>query len=77
MKIDGIDSMSVDDLWSLHDKLASILSRKLSEEKERLERRLLCERPESRSRLMANRTLARRAANLRRDVCQQHRETLF
>ena len=40
MKIDGIDSMSVDDLWSLHDKLASILSRKLSEEKERLERRL-------------------------------------
>ena len=40
MKIDEINSMSVDDLWSLHDKLAFILSRKLSEEKERLERRL-------------------------------------
>ena len=40
MKIDGIDSMSVDDLWSLHDKLASILSRKLSEEKKRLDDRL-------------------------------------
>ena len=40
MKIDEINSMSVDDLWSLHDKLVSILSKRLSEEKERLDRRL-------------------------------------
>ena len=40
MKIDEIKSMSVDDLWSLHDKLVSTLSRKLSEEKRRLDRRL-------------------------------------
>ena len=40
MKIDEIKSMSVDDLWSLHDRLVSTLSRKLSEEKRRLDRRL-------------------------------------
>jgi DNA-binding protein H-NS len=40
MKIDEINSMSVDDLWSLHDKLVSTLSRKLSEEKKRLDDRL-------------------------------------
>src|SRR6516165_2809955 len=40
MKIDEIKSMSADDLWSFHDKLVSTLSRKLSEEKRRLDRRL-------------------------------------
>jgi DNA-binding protein H-NS len=40
MKIDEINSMSVDNLWSLHDKLVSILSKRLSEEKQRLDRRL-------------------------------------
>ena len=40
MKIDGIDSMSVDDLWSLREKLDSVLSKKLSEERKRLNRRI-------------------------------------
>jgi DNA-binding protein H-NS len=40
MKIDRINSMSVDDLWSLREKLDSLLSKKLSEEKERLNRRI-------------------------------------
>ena len=40
MKINEIASMSVDDLWSLREKLDSLLSKKLSEEKERLNRRI-------------------------------------
>src|SRR5262252_4001350 len=36
MKVNGITSMSVDDLWSLREKLDSVLSKKLAEEKERL-----------------------------------------
>ena len=28
MKIDEINSLSVDDLWSLHDDVVSVLSRK-------------------------------------------------
>ena len=40
MKIDEINSLSVDDLWSLHDDVVSMLSRKLSDEKKRLDRRL-------------------------------------
>jgi hypothetical protein len=40
MKIDEINSMSLDDLWSLHEKLNSVLSRRLPEEKKRLERRI-------------------------------------
>jgi DNA-binding protein H-NS len=33
-------SMSVDQLWSLHETITSVLARKMSAEKERLERRL-------------------------------------
>ena len=40
MKIDEINSMSLDDLWSLHEKLNSMLSKRLPEEKKRLERRI-------------------------------------
>jgi DNA-binding protein H-NS len=40
MKPNEITSMSVDDLWSLREKLDSVLSKKLSEEKERLNRRI-------------------------------------
>jgi DNA-binding protein H-NS len=35
-------SMSVDQLWSLHETITSVLARKMSAEKERLEQRL-CE----------------------------------
>jgi DNA-binding protein H-NS len=34
------ESMSVDQLWSLHEMIASELARKITAEKERLERRL-------------------------------------
>ena len=40
MKTDEINSLSVDDLWSLHDEVVSVLSRKLSEEKKHLDDRL-------------------------------------
>jgi DNA-binding protein H-NS len=40
MKIAELKSMSVDDLWSLHEQVDSILSSKLLQEKQRLERRL-------------------------------------
>ena len=36
----NFNSMSVDDLWSLHEQLASVLASKLSQEKARLEKRL-------------------------------------
>src|SRR6202166_1414197 len=35
-----LESMSVDQLWSLHEMIASELARKITAEKERLERRL-------------------------------------
>ena len=40
MKIADLKSMSVDELWSLHERVDSILSRKILEEKRRLDRRL-------------------------------------
>src|ERR1700746_3584758 len=40
MKIADLKSMSVDELWSLHEQLDSILSSKIVEEKQRLEHRL-------------------------------------
>jgi DNA-binding protein H-NS len=35
-----LESMSVDQLWSLHEMIASVLARKITVEKERLEQRL-------------------------------------
>lgn len=35
-----LEAMSVDQLWSLHEKIASALARKITAEKERLEHRL-------------------------------------
>ena len=40
MKIKPLNSMSVDELWALHEQISSVLSSKMSEEKARLERRL-------------------------------------
>jgi DNA-binding protein H-NS len=40
MKHFDLKSMSVDELWSLHELLASVLARKIAIEKDRLERRL-------------------------------------
>jgi DNA-binding protein H-NS len=40
MKSHTIKSMSVGELWSLHEKVSSILARKLNEERARLEERL-------------------------------------
>jgi DNA-binding protein H-NS len=40
MNSDKLNSMSTDELWSLHDQIRSVLSSKLSEEKARLEKRL-------------------------------------
>ena len=40
MKPDDLESMSVDGLWSLHERVVSILMRKISAEKARLEQRL-------------------------------------
>jgi DNA-binding protein H-NS len=40
MKPHDLESMSVDELWSLHEQVASVLTRKLSAEKELLEQRL-------------------------------------
>jgi DNA-binding protein H-NS len=34
------DNMSVDDLWTLHEQIRSVLEKKIAEEKGRLERRL-------------------------------------
>jgi DNA-binding protein H-NS len=36
-----LKSMSADELWSLHEMVASVLARKISAEKARLDRRLL------------------------------------
>jgi DNA-binding protein H-NS len=40
MKSDAYEAMSVDELWSLHERLTSILARKLAEEKAKLEEQL-------------------------------------
>jgi DNA-binding protein H-NS len=40
MKIEPLNSMSVDELWALHEQISSVLSFKMSEEKARLEERL-------------------------------------
>jgi DNA-binding protein H-NS len=40
MNTDKLDSMSIDELWSLHDQVRLVLSSKISEEKARLEKRL-------------------------------------
>jgi DNA-binding protein H-NS len=41
MKIADLKSMSVDELWRLHEELSSVLAVRLVEEKTRLEKRLL------------------------------------
>ena len=40
MKGNGFDSMAVDELWSLHEQMGLILTRKIAEEKAKLEERL-------------------------------------
>src|SRR5438477_11820165 len=40
MKPHDLQSMSTDELWSLHERVASLLARKISAEKDRLEQRL-------------------------------------
>jgi DNA-binding protein H-NS len=40
MKVPDFDSMTVNELWLLHEKIASILVGKLSDEKAQLEKRL-------------------------------------
>src|SRR5215475_9386137 len=40
MKSDVLQSMSTEELWTLHEQLTSTLARKIAEEKARLEERL-------------------------------------
>jgi DNA-binding protein H-NS len=40
MKKIELESMSVDDLWSLHERISEILSERISSEKQELEKRL-------------------------------------
>ncbi len=40
MEFDDLDSMSLDELWALHQALEILLSKKLSEEKRAIEKRL-------------------------------------
>src|SRR5262249_52222343 len=40
MTIDKFNSMSIDELWSLHEQIGAILSSKMLQEKTRLERKL-------------------------------------
>ena len=40
MKPHDLKSMSIDELWSLHEQVATVLARKISTEKGRLEQRL-------------------------------------
>jgi DNA-binding protein H-NS len=40
MKPHDLESMSADELWSLHEFVASVLTRKISDEKTRLDERL-------------------------------------
>src|SRR5436305_13553820 len=59
MKHSDVKSMTIDELWSLHEHVGSVLARKLAAEKARLERRLreLAVRP---SGTATNTTSARR-----------------
>jgi DNA-binding protein H-NS len=36
----GLEAMSVDDLWSLHERISAVLSRRIKTEKRELEKRL-------------------------------------
>ncbi len=40
MKSDALQSMSIDELWSLHEQVTSVLARRILEEKAKLEARL-------------------------------------
>jgi len=40
MKRSTFESMSIDEMWSLHEQITSILARKIEEEKAKLEERL-------------------------------------
>jgi DNA-binding protein H-NS len=40
MRRNDLRSMAIDELWSLHEQVSSILARKISEEKAKLEKRL-------------------------------------
>jgi len=52
MKVADLKSMSVDELWSLHEQVYAILASKIEEEKQRLDRqlRLITHRRVSRNR---------------------------
>jgi DNA-binding protein H-NS len=52
MKVADLKSMSVDELWSLHEQVDAILASKIEEEKQRLDRqlRLITHRRVSRNR---------------------------
>jgi DNA-binding protein H-NS len=50
MKIAELKSMSLDDLWSLHEQVDKVLSEKLWQEKQQLERKLRQIRQRSASR---------------------------
>ena len=45
MKANDLRSMSVDELWTLHEEISSVLARRLAEEKAALENRLRQLRP--------------------------------
>ena len=47
MKANDLRLMSVDELWTLHEEISSILERRLAEEKAALERRLRQLKPDS------------------------------
>ena len=47
MKAKDFKSMSVDELWALHEEISSVLARRLAEEKAALENRLRLLKPES------------------------------
>ena len=40
MKNDGLDNMSIDELWALHEKVSKTLSVRIASEKRELEKRL-------------------------------------
>lgn len=45
MKANDLSSMSVDELWTLHEEISSVLAKRLAEEKAALENRLRQLRP--------------------------------
>jgi DNA-binding protein H-NS len=49
MKANDIGLMSVDELWALHEKISSVLTRRLGQEKAALERRLSTLKPEGKT----------------------------